>query len=136
MLTQALKRNVPLPLASIKNARAFLSVASLVDFVVWRLARSNRGSETFIVADTGHVSTPVFISHLGTAMGLRPRLFRFPTNILSAGLRASGRASLAESMLSSLEVDISKVRKAGWMPLSDTGAGLVLAFAENTMTSD
>jgi UDP-glucose 4-epimerase len=135
LLTKALRSNVPLPLASVSNARAFLNVDSLVDFVAWRLAQSNRGSETFIVADRGHLSTPAFIRCLADAMGLKPRLFGVPQKLLASGLTAIGHASMAESLLSSLEVDTSKVDKAGWTPPTDTRAGLRLAFGGNGKNS-
>ena len=135
LLTKALSSNVPLPLASVSNSRAFLSVDSLADFVAWRLAQSNRGSETFIVTDRGHLSTPAFIRCLANAMGLKPRLFGFPPKLLASGLKALGRASMAESLLSSLEVDTSRVQKAGWTPPTDTRVGLSLAFGRSGKNS-
>ena len=129
LLERAFARRLPLPLASVRNRRAFVAVDNLAGFIAWRLGRSNRGAEAFIVADEGHLSTPDFVATLAEAGGERARLIPFAPILLSAGLRMAGRRSLVDSLLSSLEVDIAKARSTGWRPLSDTRTGLYRLFA-------
>jgi nucleoside-diphosphate-sugar epimerase len=133
LLLGAMRRGLPLPLASVGNRRAFVAVDTLVDFIAGRLTRTDGGFETFIVADEGHVSTPDFVTSLGLAAGLKPRLLPFPVGALRTGLKFAGRGALVESLLDSLEVDISRARATGWSPRSGTREGLARTLAGITM---
>ena len=125
----ALRRGAPLPFATIRNRRAFLGVDNLVAFLGWRLARTNSGADTFILADEEQPSTPGFIRHLGTAMDRRPRLLPFPTALLRTTLKAMGRHTMAEGLLGSLAVDTTRATTAGWQPPFTLEDGLRRAFA-------
>ncbi len=127
-LAAALRRGVPLPLASIHNRRAFLGIDNLVGFVRWRLSTPNAWCETFIVADDAQPSTPEFVALLGAAIGRRARLAPFPPALLRRVLSATGRGAMAEGLLSSLEVDTAKAKAAGWRPRFTLAEGLDRAF--------
>jgi UDP-glucose 4-epimerase len=128
-LASALRRGVPLPLASIRNRRAFLGIDNFVGFVNWRLSTPNAWCETFIVADDVQPSTPYFVALLGAAIGRRARLVPFPPALLRRALLATGRGAMAEGLLSSLEVDTTKAKAAGWRPRFTLAEGLDRAFA-------
>jgi len=68
------------------------------------------------VADEEQVSTPEFIKRLAKAAGTSPRLFPMPTNLLSMLLKVSGRKETNDSLLGSLELDLSKAASTGWRP--------------------
>ena len=70
------ERGVPLPLASVRNARSLVGLGNLCSLVAVALAHPAAAGETFLVADAAPVSTPEL---------LRPSARR------SAGLRGSCR---------------------------------------------
>lgn len=128
LLEKAVKRRVPLPLANVSNRRAFLSVQNLAAFVIHRLSHPGRDFDVFLVADSEQVSTPEFIERLAHAAQTSPRLFRLPTPLLSTLLRVSGRNEANDSLLGSLELDLSKVAASGWQPPITLDQGLKLAL--------
>lgn len=131
LLTRAVNLGLPLPFASIRNQRAFLSVQNLSSFIVRRLAHPDPASnfEIFLVADKEQVSTPEFIERLAAAAGTRARLFAVPPELLSGLLSATGRRDAHDSLIGSLELDVSKALSTGWRPEISLDEGLRLALA-------
>jgi UDP-glucose 4-epimerase len=129
MLAKAVKLGLPLPLAAIDNHRAFLSVENLTSFISRRLAISGRTFDIFLVADQEQVSTPEFIARLAKAAGVRPRLFPMPISVLNALLKVSGRQDAHESLIGSLELDLSKAASIGWKPPLSLDEGLHRALS-------
>jgi UDP-glucose 4-epimerase len=127
LLAQAVQRGFPLPFGSIDNRRAFLAVENLASFVVDRLAHADTGFEVFLVADQEQVSTPEFIRRLAKAAGTTPRLLPLPISILSPLLRFSGRPEAHDSVIGSLELDVSRAASTGWRPQITLDEGLHLA---------
>lgn len=115
LLARALQRGLPLPLAGVKNRRAFVAAENVASFVLHRLQQGN-DSGAFIVADDEQISTPEFVRLLAQGLGIRPHLFVVPEKLLTGLLHIAGRDHTAESLLTSLEVDTSKARATGWRP--------------------
>ncbi|MGH6711505.1 MAG: NAD-dependent epimerase/dehydratase family protein [Bradyrhizobium sp.] len=130
MLTKAIGLGVPLPFAAIRNRRAFLAVENLTSFILHRLSQPAGKFDIFLVADEEQVSTPEFIRRLASAAGRSPRLFSMPPRLLSALLQATGRKEIRESLLGSLELDLSKAASTGWRPQVTLDEGLRLALHE------
>jgi nucleoside-diphosphate-sugar epimerase len=130
LLTTAVKRGIPLPFGSIRNRRAFLAVENLCSFIVHRLAHREREFDVYLVADHEQVSTPEFIRRLAGAVGIAPRLLPAPISILSTLLRVSGRPEMRDSIIGSLELDVSKAAATGWLPQVTLDEGLRLATAD------
>jgi UDP-glucose 4-epimerase len=130
LLTTAVKRGIPLPFGSIRNRRAFLAVENLCSFIVQRLAHREREFDVYLVADHEQVSTPEFIRRLAGAVGIAPRLLPVPISLLSTLLRVSGRPEMRDSIIGSLELDISKAVATGWRPQVTLDEGLRLATAD------
>ncbi|WP_234679534.1 NAD-dependent epimerase/dehydratase family protein [Bradyrhizobium monzae] len=130
LLTRAVSLGLPLPLAAIHNQRSFIAVQNLSSFILHRLTYPDtiNNFETFLVADKEQISTPEFISHLAKASGTRPRLFRVPPRLLSSLLSLIGRQETCDSLLGSLELDISKAIGTGWQPQVSLDEGLRLAL--------
>ena len=126
-LMQAIGYGIPLPLAAIHNRRAFVSVQNLASFILARLSRSERNYDVFLVADHEQVSTPEFIRRLASAAEMRARLFPMPTPLLNTLLKFSGRPETRESIIGSLELDVSKALATGWKPPLSLDEGLRLA---------
>jgi UDP-glucose 4-epimerase len=132
LLAQAIKRGIPLPFGSIRNRRAFLAVENLSSFIVERLAHADEKFDVFLVADAEQVSTPEFIRRLAKAAGVTSHLFPMPISILSPLLKVSGRPETHNSIIGSLELDVSKAASTGWRPQITLDEGLRLA----TLTRD
>jgi UDP-glucose 4-epimerase len=131
LLTRAVMLGLPLPFAAISNHRAFLAVQNLSSFILRRLSDPDPASnfEVFLVADREQVSTPEFIAHLGRAAGKEPRLFGMPPKLLSSLLSLIGRQDTHDSLIGSLELDVSKALATGWQPQVSLDEGLRLALS-------
>ncbi|MEH2591214.1 NAD-dependent epimerase/dehydratase family protein [Bradyrhizobium sp. AZCC 1721] len=130
LLQKAVGLGIPLPFAGIHNRRAFLAVDNLSSFILHRLPRREQKFEVFLLADEEQVSTPEFITRLAHAAGGSARLFHIPRPLLSALLRVSGRKEVKESLLGSLELDLSKANATGWRPPITLDEGLRRALRE------
>ena len=131
LLTRAVNLGLPLPFAAIRNHRAFLAVQNLSSFILRRLAHPDPASnfEIFLVADKEQVSTPEFIERLARASGKSPRLFGVPPELLSSLLSVIGRQETHDSLIGSLELDVSKAIATGWQPQVSLDEGLRLALS-------
>lgn len=131
LLTRAVALGLPLPLAAIRNQRAFLAVQNLASFILHRLEHPDPASnfEIFLVADKEQVSTPEFVTRLAAASGKRPRMFSVPAGVLGTLLGVMGRQDTHDSLIGSLELDISKALATGWQPPVSLDEGLRLALS-------
>lgn len=131
LLTRAVHLGLPLPFAAIRNHRAFLAVQNLSSFILRRLAHPDAASnfEVFLVADREQVSTPEFIERLARASGKSPRLFGMSPELLSSLLGLLGRQDTHDSLIGSLELNVSKAIATGWQPAVSLDEGLRLALA-------
>lgn len=128
LLEKAVTHGIPLPFAAIQNRRAFLSVENLTSFILHRLSHPAGMFEIFLVADNEQVSTPEFIERLAKAARTSARLFRLPSPLLGALLKVSGRREANDSLLGSLELDLSKAASTGWRPHISLDEGLQRAL--------
>lgn len=131
LLADAVKRGVPLPFGAIRNHRAFLSVENLASFVSHRLARADKKFDVFLLADAEQVSTPEFIERLAKASGAKSRLFSIPTSVLRTLLKIGGRHEAIDSLIGSLELDVSKAAATGWRPRITMDEGLRRATSDH-----
>jgi nucleoside-diphosphate-sugar epimerase len=117
-------RGLPIPLASIDNARSMVSVWNLCDLIC-ALLRTERSSGVYLVADGEDVSTAELIRRLAQLMGRPARLFGVPAGALRALAAITGRGAELRRLLDSLTVDISETRgRLGWSPPVTLQAGL------------
>jgi UDP-glucose 4-epimerase len=129
-LVRAVELGIPLPFAAIRNQRAFLSVENLTSFILQRLSRADEKFDVFLLADDEQVSTPEFIERLAKAAGTTSRLFSIPPAILSALFKISGQRETRDSLIGSLELDVSKAAATGWRPQVTLDEGLRLATGD------
>lgn len=129
LLVKAARLGLPLPLAAIRNRRAFVSVQNLCSFIASRLSVGNSGYDIFLVADKEQVSTPEFFARLARAAGGNARLFPVPAALLNALLTLGGRQDARQSLMGSLELNISKACSTGWQPPLTLDEGLRLALS-------
>lgn len=116
-LVRWIRQGVPLPFASIENARQFVTLEDLVSALHSCISLPDLDGEVFHVANEETFSTPEFCRFIAEAAGQPARLFRFPPDLLRFVLKASGRAATADALLGNLLVDTHKAReRLGWRP--------------------
>jgi len=116
LLVRAIQRGIPLPFGAIRNRRAFLGVENLASFIANRLSGADSKFDIFLVADEMQISTPDFVRQIARAAGSTARLVPVPVTALQALLKMSGRPEARDSLIGSMEIDVSKVAATGWRP--------------------
>jgi UDP-glucose 4-epimerase len=129
LLARLVKAGIPLPLAAIANRRAFVSVQNLVSFIANRLSSSGDGFGVFLVADQEQVSTPEFVRRIAGAADTTARLIPLSTAALQLLLKIGGRPDARDSVIGSMELDLSATTATGWRPELSLDEGLRIALA-------
>jgi UDP-glucose 4-epimerase len=129
LLVKAARLGVPLPLAAIRNRRAFISVQNLVSFIAPRLSADIGAFDVFLVADHEQVSTPEFFRRVARAAGGKARLLPVPASLLGGLLTIGGRGEARRSLIGSMELNITKALATGWRPPLTLDVGLRLALS-------
>lgn len=120
-----LRRRIPLPFASIRNARSLLYVGNLADALLLCATHPSAARNTYLVSDGEDISTPDLLRRLGQAMGKPARLLPCPVALLEAMGRLTGKTAQVERLIGSLRVDSGKIRReVGWSPPYSIAAGL------------
>jgi nucleoside-diphosphate-sugar epimerase len=124
-LTRLVRRGIPLPFGAVQNRRSLVGLQNLVDFIVTCMEHPSAANETFIVSDGEDLSTPDLIRRLARAMGRPSWQIPVPSAVLMAGAALVGRREMAQRLIGSLQVDISKARRIlGWVPPVSVDEGL------------
>jgi UDP-glucose 4-epimerase len=114
LLVKAIQRGIPLPFGAIRNRRAFLGVENLASFIANRVSGADNKFDIFLVADEMQISTPEFVRQIARAAGSTARLVPVPVTALKVLLKMSGRSESRDSLIGSMEIDVSKVAATGW----------------------
>ncbi|UCH47841.1 MAG: NAD-dependent epimerase/dehydratase family protein [Betaproteobacteria bacterium] len=124
-LLRWIDRGLPLPLASIRNRRSLIYVGNLVDAICACLFQPRAAGRTYFVSDDEDVSTPELIRQIAAALGRPARLLPGLPWTLRAMGTALGRREAVERLVSSLAIDISRIRdELNWRPPCSLQAGL------------
>jgi nucleoside-diphosphate-sugar epimerase len=133
-LMTAVARGLPLPVASIRNRRAFIFIENLLDLIEALLTGESPGG-IYLLRDSEEVSTPELLRRIALHLGCTPRMFSFPPGLLRLGLNAVGRGGMASALIGSLSIDDGATRaRLNWKPrigLDDGLAATCRAFREN-----
>lgn len=106
----------PLPFASLRNRRTFVTRDDLVALLL-RCAEAPVAGRTLMAGDPDAVSTPRLLRVLRSALGRRERLFPMPAGVLEAAAAIAGVREPMRRFTRSLEADVSDtIRDAGWQP--------------------
>jgi UDP-glucose 4-epimerase len=124
LLVSAVQRGIPLPFGAIRNRRAFVGVENLCSFITNRLSATGGKFDLFLVADEAQISTPEFVQQIARAAGKTARLVPLPMPALQLLLKMSGRPEARDSLIGSMEVDVSKLAATGWRPPFSLEEGL------------
>ena len=116
-LMQWVNRGVPLPLASIDNRRSLIFVENLVDVILRCIKHSEAPGHTFLVSDGHDVSIAELIRAVASAMDRQAMIFPLPPVLLRMSAILTGKKSVADRLLNSLQVDIGCAKRVlGWFP--------------------
>jgi UDP-glucose 4-epimerase len=127
-LVRAIQAGIPLPLASIRNRRAFVSVQNLSSFICEWLCAEDEKFACYLIADREQVSTPEFVRRIAAAMDRQAYLLPVPAKLLELAVRLVSRPELRDSLVGSMEMDISAALSTGWKPVISMNEGLRMAF--------
>lgn len=126
-LSSWVKRGIPLPFGAVSNQRSLLGVANLAHAIGCLLTHPNAVGKTYLLSDGVPVSTSELIRLLAQALGVRPRLFPVPPELLQGMGKLLGRGDEMDRLLGSLVVDDHAIRQElGWSPLYTLAEGLRL----------
>jgi nucleoside-diphosphate-sugar epimerase len=124
-LLHVLDRNLPLPLASVRNLRSLVGVGNLTDFIVESIHNPAAANQIFTVSDGDDISTVELLEQISKAMGRRLKLFSIPVFILKLASYVIGKPGIYRQLGCNLQVDSLKARVLlGWAPKKSTKHGL------------
>ena len=132
-LARAVRRGMPLPLASVANRRSVLGAGNFAAAIVALLVSPERlGAarvDTYFVADAQSVSSADLVRGIARAMRVTPRLWPLAPGALRFAAATLGRSETIERLLDTLEVDTTAFRSAfDWSPPYSLDQGLAAAF--------
>lgn len=132
-LAQAVRRGIPLPLASINNRRSMIFVDNLADVLVYSALHEAASNQTFFVSDGMDFSTPDLVRRMSESMRLKPRLLPVPQGLLDGALALLGRSDIAQRLTGNLQVDIGKVRTLlGWSAPFDVTSAIARTLRQDS----
>jgi len=124
------EKSVPLPLGAIHNNRSLIALDNLIDLIITCLDHPAAANEVFLAGDGEDLSTTELLRGVAKAMGKPSRLIPVPAGFLMAGASLLGKKAMAQRLLGSLQVDISKAQTVlGWQPPRTVEQGLKRCFA-------
>ena len=116
-LISAVKRGIPLPIATVKNVRSMIGINNLVDLIIATCTNQKAANQTFLASDGIDTSTPALVRFIATSLNRRPRIFPFPISILRLLAAVFGKSSAIDKLTGSLSVDISHTTSTlNWHP--------------------
>ena len=128
-MNKLIAKGLPLPLGAIHNKRSLVSLDNLVDLIVTCLDHPSAANQVLLAADGEDVSTSNLLRGVGKAMGKPARLLPVPAWMLQLGATLLGKKAVAQRLLGSLQVDITKTRNVlGWKPPLTLEQGLARCF--------
>jgi len=124
-----IERRISLPLGAIYNKRSFIALDNLVDLIVNCIDHPVAANQIFLASDGEDLSTTELLRRLAKAAGVPSRLLPIPEAILNITLSILGKKGMAQRLLSSLQIDISKTQKLlNWKPPISVDEGLRRCF--------
>lgn len=103
---------IPLPFGSINNKRSMIGLDNMIDLIKTCIHHPNAANEIFLASDDHDLSTSEFVDSFDGVMN-----FKVPAFIVKLVLSILGKKDIAQRLLSSLQIDISKTKNLlGWEP--------------------
>lgn len=116
-LISAVNRGIPLPIATVKNARSMIGINNLVDLIIATCTNQKAANQTFLASDGIDTSTPALVQLIAQSLNRPSRIFPFPVFVLRLLAAAVGKSSFIDKLTGSLSVDISHTTNTlNWKP--------------------
>ena len=126
-------KGVPLPLGGIKNQRSLVAIDNLVDLIITCIDYPAAANQVFLAGDGRDLSTTELLRGIARAVNKPSRLLSLPDPMLVLGSAILGKKAMAQRLLGSLQVDISKAQNLlGWEPPISVDEGLRRCFDIST----
>ena len=110
-------KGVPLPFGAVHNQRSLVALDNLVSFIIHCVNHPKAANEIFLISDGEDVSTTQLLQKVAKAFGKKPFLIPVPVGLMKFAANMLGKGDVANRLLGSLQVDISKTRDLlGWVP--------------------
>ena len=117
-LMKLVRLGAPLPFGSIKNYRSMVALANLVDLLIVCTTHPSAPGEVFMVSDGHDLNTADLVRMIANAMRRRLWLVPVPPWLLAGAAKLVGKASIADRLLGTLQVDIENTQaKLKWEPV-------------------
>ncbi len=128
-MIKLIDRGIPLPFGAIHNKRSLVGVDNLVDLIIRCVDHPGAANQVFLAGDGKDLSTTELLLGVGKAMGKPARLIPVPVGLLQFGATLLGKKAMAQRLLGSLQVDISKTCELlDWKPPYTVEQGLRRCF--------
>lgn len=124
-LVRLARSPAPMPFGLVRSRRSLLSIANLVSAIGHVLDERVAGDGAYIAADETPVTVGEIVAALRRGAGRRPLQVPVPQSALTAALRLTGRAEVAERITGELVADAGRLRATGWRPVEHTADALV-----------
>ena len=110
-------KGIPLPLGAVFNQRSFIAIDNFVDFIIRCIEHSAAANQVFLVSDGQDLSTTELLLRVGKQLKRSARLIPVPARLLAFGLSLLGKPAVAQRLVGSLHIDISKAHDLlNWNP--------------------
>lgn len=119
-------RGLPLPFGlATTNRRSFVGLDNLVDLILTCIDHPNAANQIFLVSDGEDLSTADLLLRIGRALNRPAHLIPLPVRVLHIASSLLGKRAIAQRLLGSLQVDISKTcTLLNWKPPVSVDEGL------------
>ncbi|MBE0509028.1 MAG: nucleoside-diphosphate sugar epimerase, partial [Marinospirillum sp.] len=121
------------PLGAVHNQRSLVALDNLVDLIATCVDHPAAANQVFLAGDGQDLSTTELLRGVAKAMGKPSRLLPVPAGFLKLAATLLGKKAVADRLLGSLQVDISKARiLLGWQPPLSVEEGLKRCFVKES----
>lgn len=128
-MIKLVEKGLPLPLGAIHNKRSLVGIDNLVDLIIRCIDHPAAANQVFLAGDGEDLSTTELLRGVGRAMRKPARLIPVPAGMLQLGATLLGKKAMAQRLLGSLQVDISKTCELlDWKPPYTVEEGLKRCF--------
>lgn len=128
-MIKLVEKRLPLPLGAVQNKRSLIGIDNLVDLIIRCIDHPAAANQVFLAGDGEDLSTTELLRGVGKAIGKPARLIPVPAGLLQFGATLLGRKAMAQRLLGSLQVDISKTCELlDWKPPYTVEEGLRRCF--------
>lgn len=132
-LVRWVDKGILLPLGAVNNKRSLVALDNLVDLIVTCIEHPAAANQVFLAGDGEDLSTSELLRGVAQAMGRSSRLLPIPASLLQIGATLLGKKAIAQRLLGSLQVDITKTREVlDWQPPLTVEQGLARCFEAET----